>query len=162
MWVRMWVRDAIKLHEMPVKVPAAVFGVGQHPVESVALGPEGVDLPNRAVARIDQQGTALARVSGGPKTLSIALADRLVLQQLPDLEEAETGVVAELLDEPQALQVARVEQAVGPVRAARRLQQAELLVVTDGPGGKAGLSRDFLDAAKAGGRIGHPPMLPQP
>ena len=89
------------------------------------------------------------RVAGRAEALAVALAGGLVLEQLADLGEAEPGVVAQLLDEPQSLEVGRVEQAVRAVAAGGRLEQAELFVVADRAGRQAGLGRDLLDPEEA-------------
>ena len=61
----------------------------------------------------------------------------LVLEQLADLREREAGVVAQPADEPQALEVLGVVQAVGALGAGGRGEQPELLVVADRPRGEA-------------------------
>ena len=88
---------------------------------------------------------------GRAEALAVALARGLVLQQLADLGEREPGVVAQAPDEPQALEIGRVVEAVGAIRPGGRLQQADLLVVADRPGRQAGLGGDFLDAQQVAG-----------
>ena len=102
------------------------------------------------------------RVPGRAEALAIALAGGLVLEQLADLGQAEPGVVAQLLDEAQSLQVGGIEQAVRAVAAGGRLEQADLFVVADRAGRQAGLGRDLLDPEEAFVGGGHPAILPQP
>ena len=90
------------------------------------------------------------------KRSRLRVAGRLVLEQLADLGEAEAGVVAEALDEPQPLDVVLVVQAVVAVGSGGRLEQPELLVVADRPGRQAERRRDLLDPQqwRAGGGRG--------
>ena len=143
---------AVELAQVRVEMGAPVLGGREHRVQAVALLAQRGDLALDAVARLDDEHAPLVGVGRGPEALAIALAGGLVLEQLADLGQAEPGVVAELLDEAQALQVGRVEEAVRAVAASGRLEQADLLVVADGPGRQAGLGRDLLDPEELGGR----------
>ena len=114
----------------------------------------------------------IARRSAGSlvvrKWWRLRVAGLLVLEQLADLGEREPGVVAQAADEPQAVEVLAVVQAVGAVRPGGGREQPQLLVVADRAWRQAGLRGDLLDAQEVGrgggveGRIGHPSSLPQP
>ena len=71
-----------------------------------------------------------------------------------DLGEAEPGVVAEVLDEPQPLDVVVVVEAVVAVAPGGRREEADLLVVADRPGRQAERRGDLLDPQQALGRSG--------
>ena len=107
--------------------------------------------------RLVEVDASLGRVGRVGQALAVALARRLVLEQLADLGEREPGVVAQALDEPQPLEVGRVVQAVVAVGARGRLEQPDLLVVADRAGRQADLGRDLLDPEESrlgGGRGG--------
>ena len=133
-----------------------------------ALGFKRLDLAIDPGGRVLEQGASLGLVAGRPESQSIALARGLVLQQLADLGQREPGVVAQGADEAQALEVGRVEQAVGAIRPGGRLQEADLLVIADRAGRQAGLGCDILDPEEGGlggGRgvlAGIAPTIPQP
>ena len=120
--------------------------------------------PSTRSSGVEDQGAALLGILGGLQAFAIALAGELVFEELADLCQREPGVVTQALDEPQALEVARVVQAIRAIRPSGRLEQADLLVVADRPGRQAGLGGDFLDAQqRCGGGQGHlPHILPQP
>ena len=86
--------------------------------------------------------------------LAVALARCLVLEQLADLGKREPGVVAQAADEPQALDVGCVVQAVGALGTGGRFEEPDLLVIADGTGRQADLGGDLLDAQEALGRGG--------
>ena len=143
--VRMRRRAAVELGEVGVEVAAALARGLEHRPQAASASCEGRDLAVDAVARVLEERAPLGGVAGRPEALAIALAGGLVLEQLADLGQAEPGVVAQLLDEAQALQVGGVEEAVRAVGAGGRLEQPDLLVVADRPGRQAGLGRDLLD-----------------
>ena len=71
-------------------------------------------------------------------------------QQLVDLGEGESHDFAQLLDLLQALDVARVEQAVGALHANGRPQEAALFVVPNGPRRQPNLPGDVANRAQLG------------
>jgi hypothetical protein len=143
-----------------------VHRLGDHLLETLCLRPQRGDLAVDALDRVGKDRPPLAGVLGGSEPLAVPLAGDLVLEQLAHLGEAEPGVVAEALDEPQALEVVGVVEPVVALGAGRRLEQAQLLVVADRPRREPGLGGDLLDAEEArfgGGRgvdVGHTPILP--
>ena len=168
---RMRIGTAVEVGEVLIEVAPPAAGVGDHRIEAGALGDERLDLPIDPGGRVLEQRAALGLVAGRSETLSIALARRLVLEQLADLGEREPGVVAQGADEAQALEVGRVEQAVGAVRSGGGLQEAHLFVVADRAGRQAGLGGDILDpeeggyvgvAGVAGVFVGIRSTIPQP
>ena len=147
---RVRIGAAVEVGEVLIEVAPAAAGVGDHRVEAGTLGFERLDLPIDSRGRVLEQRASLGLVAGRPEPLSIALARGLVLEQLADLGEREPGVVAQGADEAQALEVGRVEQAVGAVRSGGGLQEAHLLVVADRAGRQAGLGGDILDPEEGG------------
>ena len=111
---------------------------------SRGLGFERRDLTIDPVARVEDQRAPFFGVLGRLEAFAIALAREFVLEQLADLRQREPGVVAQALDEPQALEVAGVVEAIGTVGAGGRLEEADLLVVADRPGRQPGLGRDLV------------------
>ena len=158
----MGVRAAVKFHEVLVQVTATALRLGEHRVESVTFGLQERDLALGPIPRLDDERAPLVWIVGRAEAVAVTLAGNLVLQQLTNLGEAEARIVTQASNESQTLQVRCVVQPIGAIRAGRRLQQPEFFVVADGPSRQAGLGGDFLDAQESGGRIGHPPMLPQP
>jgi hypothetical protein len=73
-----------------------------------------------------------------------------VLQELADLGEREPRVVAQLLDEPEALDVGRVVQPVVALTPRRGRQQTELFVLADRARGQPELRGNPLDAHEVG------------
>ena len=114
------------------------------------LGFEGRDLAVDAGAGVLEDRPPLGRVLRGAEAFAVALARRLVLEQLADLGEREPGLVAELLDVPQPVEVRVVVQPVGTTGASGRLQQTDLLVVADRAGRQTGLGGDLLDLEQRG------------
>src|SRR5450756_3001268 len=136
-----------------VEVGAQVF---TPPVRLVDHGPkarrlvlERRDLAIHPVEQPTQDGLPLLHVPGRTEALRIPDAGNFVLQEEADLREREPGVVAQLADEPQPLEVARVVEPVVALRARSRLEEAELLVVPDRARSQAGLGGDLLDAEEA-------------
>ena len=103
-------------------------------------------------AGVEEQRAALVRIAGLAQAGAVALACRVVLEQLADLGEREAGVVAQAPDEPQAIEVRRVVQPVVALGSGGRLEQADLLVVADRAGRQAGLRGDLVDPQQ--GRVG--------
>jgi hypothetical protein len=64
--------------------------------------------------RVVDDRAPLVGVARRAEALAVAGRGGLVLEQLADLGEAEPGVVAEALDEPEALEVVLVVEAVRP------------------------------------------------
>src|SRR6478672_6800908 len=98
----MRVRTAIELREMGIEVAAPVSGLGDHLGESSGLGLEDVDLSIDPSTRIEDQRPTLVRVATRAESFAVPLANRLVLQQSPDLGEREPRVIAQTLDETEA------------------------------------------------------------
>jgi glyoxylase-like metal-dependent hydrolase (beta-lactamase superfamily II) len=99
--------------------------------------------------RFLEDGPSFVRIVRRPEANAVPRPGVLVLEELSDLGEAEPGVVAQALDEPEALEVVGVIQPIGPLRTGRRLQEPELLVVTDRACGEADLRADLLDAQES-------------
>jgi hypothetical protein len=160
-------RPTVELGEVSVEVcPAFARGV-DHRRQPPGLGLEGLDLSLDAVARVLEDRATLVGVLRGAEELAVALAGGLVLEELADLGEREAGVVAQLLDGPQPLEVRGVVQAIGPAGPCRRLEEPDLLVITDRAARQAGLGGDLLDLEEARRGLGrrdlrgHQPILPQ-
>ena len=128
----------------------ARFGFVDHPGDPVRLVAERLDLTVDAGKRVDQDLAALGRILGGSKSLAVALARSLVLEQLADLGQREPGVVAQPADEPEPRDVGLVVQAVGALGTGGRLEESEFLVIADGTGRQADLGGDLLDAQETG------------
>src|SRR5450759_5092476 len=107
------------------------------------------DLAIHPVEQAAQDRLSILHVAGRAEALRIPDAGSFVLQEEADLREREPGVVAQLADEPQPLEVARVVEAVVALRARSWLEEAELLVVPDRARSQAGLGGDLLDAEEA-------------
>ena len=129
---------------------AAALRVLDHRGQTCSLGLERCDLSIHPVTGVDDERTPLGRILCGLESLPVAFPGEFVLEELADLGQGESGVVAQTLDEAQPLEIARVVQAVVPVRPGGRLEQADLLVVADRTGGQAGLGGDFLDPQERG------------
>ena len=98
---------------------------------------------------------AFGRVGRLAEPLAVALAGRLVLEQLADLGEREAGVVAKAADELESIEVGGVVEAVVAIGPGRRLEQADLFVIPDPARGHAGLGRHLVDPKQARpGRLG--------
>ena len=139
------IRAAVEVGQVLVEVAASGAGVLDHRVEAGALRLERGDLTIDAGHGVAKQGSSLGLVTGRAEAQPVALAGRLVLEQLADLGQREAGVVAQAADEPQALEVGRVEQPIRPIGARGGLQEPDLFVVTDRAGRQAGLGGDVLD-----------------
>ena len=116
-------RSAVELVEVSVQVRAAGPGGLDHDAQAIGLRFEGLDLPLDAAPGILEDRPTLPGVLRGAEPLSVALAGGLVLEELADLGEREAGVVAQLLDVAQPLQVRGVVQpirALGPAAGSRR------------------------------------------
>ena len=147
------------------QVAPARFGFVDHLGNPVRLVAERLDLTVDARQRVDEDLAALGGILGCPKPFAVALAGRLVLEQLADLGQREPGVVAQPADEPEPRDVGLVVQAVGALGTGGRFEEPDLLVVADGTGRQADLCGDLLDAQESGivrrprrGRR-HPPIL---
>ena len=134
---------------------APVLGLGHHRLESVDLVAQGDDLAVDALEGVGEDPAALDGVLGRPEPVAVPLAGRLVLEELADVREGEPGVVAQAADEPQALEVLGVVEAVGALGAGGGGEEADLLVVADRSRGQAGVLRDLLDPEESGGSVGH-------
>ena len=101
--------------------------------------------------RVDQERPALGRVARSSRKRS-RLRSRAASSSSswPIWASENPASSRRLADEPQALEVRRVVQAVGAVRAGGRLEQPDLLVVADRAGRQAGLGGDLLDAQEPG------------
>src|SRR6185295_11029144 len=75
-----------------------------------------------------------------------ALARGVVLEQLTDLRERETGVIAKAPNELEPVEVRGVVEAIVAVRASSWREQPDLLVVADRAGRQACLGRDLVDS----------------
>jgi hypothetical protein len=78
-----------------------------------------------------------------------ALSGFLVLEQLSDLRERETGIVAEVLDEPQSLDIRGVVEAVVALGPGGGAEQPHLFVVAHRSGRQANLRGGLLDAQES-------------
>src|SRR6476660_4715613 len=141
----MRVRTAIELREMGIEMAAAVSRLREHLGQTSGRGLEDVDLSIDPGTRIEDQRTTLVRVATRAESFAVPLANRLILQQTPDLGKREPRVIAQTLDEAEAFEIGVVEQAVGAVRAGGRLEESDLLVIADRAGGQARLGCDLLD-----------------
>ena len=141
-----------------------------HRLEPLDLALDRADLAVDPVERVLQDRAPFAGVAGLAEGRPVARARRLVLEQLADLGEREPGVVAQAADEPQALEVLGVVQAVGALRARGGGEEPQLLVVADRARRQAGVGGDLLDPEQAArrrhpgwgwsGRGGSCPSLP--
>ena len=138
-------RAAVELGEVGVDVARRALASSIIVGQAGGLCLEDRDLVVDPGARVQDERAPLVRVAGRLEALAIALAGVLVLEQLADLGEREAGVVAQAPDEPQALEVRGVVQAIVAVGARGRLEQTDLLVVADRAGRQAGLGGDLLD-----------------
>ena len=137
---------------------AARLGLVDHGCESRCLCLEDLDLAVDPHARIGEKRAALGWIAGLPQALAISFACRVVLEQLADLGQRETSVVAQASNEQQALEVRLVVQPVVTVGPGGRFQQPDFLVVADSPRGQAGLGGHLVDAQEPRfGRVGHRP-----
>ena len=157
---------------------AAHLGGARHLLEAVDLRAEDRHLSIGAPERVGDEQAPFRGVGRLVEGLPRASPGGFVLEQLRDLGEREAGVVAELLDEAQPLDVRDVVKTVGALASRRGAEEAELLVVADGARRQAELGRDLLDAQEAlgdlvfgrrdQGRLAglgcgrHPASLPQP
>ena len=145
----------VDVGEVAGEVLAAVLGLGDHRLEALDLAPQGRDLAVDPVEVVEDDRAALGGSAVDRKCWRLRVAGLLVLEQLPDLREREPGVVAQPADEPQALEVLGVVQAVGAVGAGGGGEQPQLLVVADRARREPGVGGDLLDAEEAlGGGAG--------
>src|SRR5262245_7325226 len=100
-FVRLRCDARLDLVEMGLEMVPAALGLDDHRLQPADLLAEAGDLAVDPGERVAQDRLALAGVARGPEPLAIAGPGGLVLEQLPDLRQAEAGVVAEALDEPQ-------------------------------------------------------------
>ena len=136
---------ALQLVEVGAQVRAPPVGVADHRPEAGGLGFERRDLAIDAFEQPAQDDSPLVDIPGRPEALGVADSGRLVLEEEADLREREPGVIAQLADEPQSFQVARVVQAVVALGARGRREEPDLLVVADRARRQAGLRGDLLD-----------------
>src|SRR5436190_9839509 len=96
-------RAAVELLDARGELVPPNPGVGDHAAQAGDLGPQRLDLAIDPGDAIERKGAPLGRVVGGLEEGLVAEPCHLVLEQLADLPETEARVVAEALDEPQAL-----------------------------------------------------------
>ena len=96
---------------------AAALRLGHHRLEASDLVAENRDLAVDPDERVLDDRGPLVGIVRRAEALTVAGASGLVLEELADLGEAEPGVVAEALDEPEALEVVVVVEPVGPLGA---------------------------------------------
>lgn len=174
MVVRRRLLAGLDLGDVDEEVRAPALGFVDHCGQPIHLLAHGRDLAVHAGERVDDDRPPLARVIGRPESGPVASPHRLVLEELADLGEAEPGVVAEALDEAQAVDIVLVEEPIGTLGPSRRLEQTEFLVIADGARCQAEGCADLLDPEQTrgwrrgwlGGRkvgLAHAPeMMPQP
>src|SRR3954447_5849722 len=102
---RVRVRAAIELGEVLVEMRAPGTRLRDHRGEACGLGLEDLDLVVDAALRIDDERAPFIRVARLPEPLAVPFARVLVLEQLADLRERESGVVAKVPDELKALEI---------------------------------------------------------
>ena len=73
-----------------------------------------------------------------------------VLEHLADLGEAEPRLVSQVLDEAQPFDVVGVVQTVVAAAACSGREETDLLVIANGPGGKAECGGHFLNLQERG------------
>ena len=88
-------RAAVELGQVGVEVSRAGACLLDHRGEAGGLGLEDLDLVLDPRAGFEDERAPLVGVAGLAEALAVALARRLVLEQLADLGEREPGVVAE-------------------------------------------------------------------
>src|SRR5207247_491743 len=118
---------------------AANLGGRDHLLEPLHLRPQDGDLAVCPSERVGHESAPFPPVRGVVERLARTGARGLVLQELADLGEREAGVVAEGLDEPEPFDVGRVIEAIRALAASGRVEEANLLVVANGPGRQAQL-----------------------
>src|SRR5690242_20486354 len=131
------------------KVRPTPFGVLDHRLESLRLGPKRRHLALDASEGVVEDRPPLGEVTSRAEADAVAAAGRLVLEQLRDLCQAEAGVIPEVLDEAEALDVVIVVEPVVTLAPGGRGEQAELLVIADRPRRQTEGRRDLLDAEQA-------------
>src|SRR5690349_7597699 len=127
----MRIRPALELGQVLVKMSSTLLRGVDHLGEADGLGFERLDLSLDPVPRVIDEGAPLRRVMRRSEALAIALAGRLVLEQLADLGKREARLVAQLFDGAQSLEIGRVVEAVGALGASGGLEETDLLVVAD-------------------------------
>src|SRR5450759_4661774 len=140
---------ALQIIEVGAQVFTPLVRLTDHGPKARRLVLERADLAIDALEQAAQDGLPLLHVAGRAEALCIPDTGSFVLQEEADLREREPGVVAQLADEPQPLEVARVVEPVVALRARSRPEEAELLVVSDRARSQAGLGGDLLDAEEA-------------
>lgn len=84
---RVRIRAAVELGQVSVQMEATVMGCVDHGCQSIGLGFERLDLAIDPLTSIDDQDAPLSLVGGRSEAFAIALASRVVLEQLADLGE---------------------------------------------------------------------------
>ena len=140
----------VEVVEVAREVGAPVLGLGDHRLEPLDLaaqrrrpgGRRGRGRPrgSRAARRRRASARNVARLRARAASSS---------SSWPISASEKPGVVAQAADEPQALEVLGVVQAVGALRAGGGGEEAELLVVADRARRQAGVGRDLLDPQQA-------------
>ena len=112
---------AVDLGEMGLEVGAAALGLVDHRRRAGRSSSRRVAIwrSTRASASLEDR-PALGGVARRAEALTVAGAGGLVLEQLADLGQAEPGVVAEALDEPEPLEVVRRRRGGSSPRSGRR------------------------------------------
>jgi hypothetical protein len=136
----------VDLREVAFEVGASLAGFRDHRLEPLDLRLEGPDLAVDLTEGVVDDRSSFDRVRRLAKALPIACSSGLVLEQAADLGKAEACVVAQALDESQALDVVGVVQPIRTLGSCGRLQQAQLLVVPDRPRRQADVRGGLLDA----------------
>ena len=130
--VRRGLEARVDLRAMGLEVGAPSLGLARPSPRAARSSGAGVaDLAVDPVERVVDERPPLDRVRRRAEPLAVAGPCDLVLEELADLGQAEPGVVAEALDEPQSLEIVGVVEPVRALGAGRRLEQPELLVVAD-------------------------------
>src|SRR6188474_323128 len=102
----------LDLLEVGVEMSPPALGLADHRLEPVDLLAEAGDLAVDPGKRVADDRLALVGVARRAEPLAIAGAGGLVLEELADLGQAEPCVIAEALDEPQAIEIVLVVQPV--------------------------------------------------
>jgi hypothetical protein len=111
--VRLRVEPGLELGDVILEVRTTTLGLGDHLGQPVHLGTQRRDLALDAGKGVVDDRASFRGVLRRPEPGPVPASGLVVLEQLADLGEAEPGVVAETLDEPQPLEIVLVVEPVG-------------------------------------------------
>jgi hypothetical protein len=112
--VRLGLDTGLELGDVGLEVRASALGLLDHAGKSIHLRAQRRDLALDPGEGVVDDRSPLGGILRRPEPVPVPRSGFVVLEELADLGEAEPGVVAKALDEPEPLEIILVVEAVIP------------------------------------------------